>query len=417
MRRLWTASQQLTKKDMTDLTMAETTESKKVSIAVIQDKFSQAEARGLVLPNDRVTPSDYTMGKVIANFQPGGEHRYIEWEEYISKSDEEQARLQHIKPKAGFTFIKTTGNILEGREENTELRRLEEVGIAGQGLLVFEDMMAIRSVAFDIAMVCNKSILDDYTTIFMNALRDTPPPAYRVPTIDEVRLFDKLISEDIFKLVSKGRGTVAEGLTHFLGDGRSNRVWKMLEQVPESFPDRGARRAIQQVAAFDTNTGLFVQTQDQGAAAKSPTVSTASSSVKKDAQGKTLCTWCDKPRDNHPGRNFLKCPKNPNLQKPSPATGSSPSNAPGGQKRKKGDSKGDKGKRRTGVPEHLAGPTVAKREPPSQEHPEGKRFCFDFHTDGKTCTRSPCTNSHLCPKFLADGKICLAGHPIFRHGG
>ena len=409
MRRLWTTCGQMTKNELTSFSQPDNADSKKVSIAVVQDLFVQAEARGLILQSGRVTPSDYTMTKVISNFRVGGEFRHIAWEEYLSKDDEEQARAQNIRPKPGFTFVKT-GSSLEGREENIELRRTEIAGIKGEGILVLEDMLSIRSYAFDIAKVCTKDTLEQYTMLYMNALREQPPPSYRVPTIDEIRLFDKMISEDIYRLVSKNRGTVQEGLEHFLGtEGRANKIWKMLEQVPENYPDRGIKRAIQQVAAFDPQTGKFLSTTP------SPVQSPASASgVKRDSAGKTLCTWCSKPRDNHPGRNFALCPENPNKAKKE-LNVSAPQQSISKKKLGKGKGK-NAGKDRVQVPAHMNDATVAKREAPSEGNLEGRRFCFDFHTEGKSCSRGSCNHSHFCPK-LVGGRVCMEDHPLYKHRG
>ena len=62
------------------------------------------------------------------------------WEERFSRSDENEAFHHHIKFKSGLTIVRVEGNVLEGREKSTELRRTESVTERTVGLIVLADI-------------------------------------------------------------------------------------------------------------------------------------------------------------------------------------------------------------------------------------------------------------------------------------
>eukprot|EP00972_Heterocapsa_arctica_P041011 6044628-Heterocapsa_arctica.AAC.1 len=77
---------------------------------------------------------------------------------------------------------------------------------------------------------------------FLRILKKVPPLAMRAPTINEVKLVDRLIHQDVLSFVAKDEGTLADGLKWYLNDGRSHNLWSLLEAQIEIMPDRGIER-------------------------------------------------------------------------------------------------------------------------------------------------------------------------------
>eukprot|EP00971_Amphidinium_carterae_P027796 548079-Amphidinium_carterae.1 len=61
----------------------------------------------------------------------------------------------------------------------------------------------------------------------------------RAPTLNEARLFDRLVHEQILPHVARNDGTLEAGLRHYLDEGRAHSYWNLLECQPSSTPDRG----------------------------------------------------------------------------------------------------------------------------------------------------------------------------------
>jgi len=177
---------------------------------------------------------------------------------------------------------------------------------------------------------------------------------------------------------------------------------------------------VVQVAAYNTDTGKFTATSPSASSSSKQKETGAppeqrpavTGGVKRDAQGRALCMWCGLPRDNHPKKNFGYCKKKPTVVERTNTQQQS------GGSSSKAEGKGNKGKKgkQVEIPSHMTGTRVARREPPNMDHPEGRRFCFEYHTEGRRCERAGCIHSHRCPVFKDDGSICLGGHPVHRHG-
>jgi len=406
LRRLWMAARTLAKKDIEQMTAdVQDDKPRKISAAVIQDAFAKAARRGIVVPNDRVRPGNVTMSKVLENFRIGGSFRHLEWEEFVSKQDEEQALIQGLKPKTGFKIVQGDSSALEGKADLQELRRVQ---VEEKSFVIFEDTMQLRSLAFDVGEICSKDKVDALYAVYMDAMRSVPPLSFRTPYMSEIRLLDKHIFQDILKNVLDGQGTIEDGITFFLSEpGRANKVWKLCEQMPADYPDRGATQSVSQVAIYDVNTEKYIKEQSATGKSDAP-------AGKKRARSRSpkRCWHCGGTRAEHKDRLFDEC----NAK----AKGSGTAYPPKGRKKAKAAGSGakgkgkDKGKAPASMPSSLVG--CARRTPNSPQHPEGQRFCFDFHNPSATCTRAECKLSHRCPKFVEGDKICMKEHPIYEHG-
>ena len=412
-RRLWLASMTLAKRDMDTLTAdVQDDRPRRISTALINDAFGRAASRGLIMANDRLKPSDGTMSKVMENYRIGGSFRYIEWEEYVSKQDEEDAHEQGMKPKAGYVIVRCEKDSLQGREETKlELRRKE---LGDKQFTALEDVLRLRAIGFDVAELATKNALDVFTEILINALRDHAARGYRPPTLAEGRLFDKLVFNDINRQVSQGFGSVEEGLTWFMSeDGKLNKVWKLLEQMPEYFPDRGTAKPVIQVSMYDTEAGEYKNQQTSDSSERTSVKRKVDSESPAQMSGTKPCRVCGEMRKDHPNRSFDGCNKKARA-KAKGGKGASSSASAGDRNQNSPAQKGGKATSGVKVPDSMK-TGCARREPPSDEHEDGLRFCFDFHDPTKKCERGKtCKLSHRCPKMVS-GRVCMEPHPVYEH--
>ena len=76
-----------------------------------------------------------------------------------------------------------------------------------------------------------------------------------------------------------------------------------------------------------------------------------------------------------------------------------------------------KRKRGGSIPPHMEG--HALQSPPGPGSPFAEDFCWDYHDSNKGCRDvgdgryGACQRLHLCPKFKADGTVCMGKHPVF----
>eukprot|EP00971_Amphidinium_carterae_P343409 6483143-Amphidinium_carterae.1 len=78
----------------------------------------------------------------------------------------------------------------------------------------------------------------------MKTLRRAAPEAMRAPTLNEAKLFDRLVHEQILPHVACGKGSLEDGLKHYLNDGRTHSFWNLLEVQPAGTPDRGIEKSL-----------------------------------------------------------------------------------------------------------------------------------------------------------------------------
>ena len=62
--------------------------------------------------------------------------------------------------------------------------------------------------------------------------------------MNELRKTDRNLFEEILSWVAKGYGTLQAGITYHLDD-RESWVWKLMHQQPESTPDQGVEKTLE----------------------------------------------------------------------------------------------------------------------------------------------------------------------------
>ena len=365
LRRLWEASKSVSKRDLDRLTedRLEGEAPRKVNAVVCADLAAKAEARGLAPQLDTERPGPATIVRVLENFKLGGAFQYIPWEEYVSEEEELRARrLGLTKKEVGFRIV-PAGDNFKGVRTEEDLRR-QRIG----DQVALEETLHVRAVAHEYLELCDFTTYSRLTIEFVRFFRRRPPECMRGPTLNELRLVDRLIHTDILSFVARGEGNLAEGLRWYLGDGRSHRVWDVLEPVLESTPDRGRERPREPPAASGAKDHTALERDHSRPPAK--------------------CRVCGKPRSEHKGRAFCKpIPKDVGTKD----TGRAPLKKDGGPPRT--------------LPAHMQGMAATV---PGQK----TQFCWNFHNPDKGCTVAKCKRSHKRPTYV-NGKVCMKAHTAF----
>eukprot|EP00972_Heterocapsa_arctica_P081513 12016577-Heterocapsa_arctica.AAC.1 len=89
----------------------------------------------------------------------------------------------------------------------------------------------------------------ELTEIYIRAFRRRQPDLMRGPTLNEIRLVDRLIHTDVLTYYAKNEGSLLDGLRWFMSnEGRRHRVWDVMEGQMENFPDRGVEKPMKSLA-------------------------------------------------------------------------------------------------------------------------------------------------------------------------
>ena len=382
LRKLWELSRHVAKRELEKQaeSLGDGEPPKKVGTIVLADLEAKALSRGHGPFEVHEKPGPQCMAKLLANFRVEGAWRHLEWEEYTSEDEERRAaRLGLVKSERTVRFAQASGGVLSLAVGETPELRASRV----EDLLLLQDVLLVRAVSLEFAEIGRLPTYLRLTSEYTKALKLDVPERFRRPTLSEVRLVDRLIHEEILPHVARGVGTVDEGLTFFLGPGRTHRIWDLLKPVPEIVPDQGQERRVKVPVSGTSSSPAPKQPGAARAAQDSP----------------TLCWVCQKPRDDHENRRF--CEKGAGKSsKPKRAAGP-------GKGRKDGKGSGHQGSK-TELPANCA-----VRTPPTPAHRHGQRFCEEFHTKNGSC-RGGCNKSHLCPRFV-DAGICMKAHAAYDH--
>lgn len=385
LRRLWEASKTTAKHDLEALTQDKFEGPSRVSAPVLADMEARAVARGLPRLGDTEKPGALALAKVVDNFRAGGQFKYLAWEEFTSRDDEARAERQGLTRKESTLRFTIKDGSLAAEPGVPQFKKASVSDI-----VMLEDCLKVRAAAHDIADVASYDLYVRLTSSFLRTLKKEPPDRMRGPTLNEVRLVDRLIHEEVLEHVAKEEGNLNDGLEWYLGAGSSHKVWDFLEPVALEVPDRGVERAHAKRKA-ESALSLAGAASSGGLPAAPP-----------GAKEVALCFVCGRTRKEHPKGRF--CPQ------PSAAA------AEGKGAGAKGDGKKKKAAKPPGelTDDGFRPPAgCAIRTPPSPTNQGGTKFCWEFHgvRGKKECKHAHCNRSHQCPKFKG-GVVCMGSHRL-----
>jgi len=278
-RRLWTVSKDTSKKE---LEKKDEEEAPKVTRLVLMDLESKAVNRGMDAPvSDVDRPSTYCMGKVMGI---PTHCTYLDWETYSTLDDEESAIRAGKKPTK--TSLEVSGQTLKLTQQGSDFSTSKV-----EDLVRMQEVLKIRSVAHEMAGLVSTAVYQRYTNMYVTKLRQTTPHQMRKPTLNEVRMVDRLIHREAMQRLARGQNSLEETFLWFLSiNGRQHKYWNFLEPQVASLPDQGVQ------------VGDFKHPKEPAYPPPGPPVPTAVEQTKAVGQGK--CSVCGKTRADHPRKQF-----------------------------------------------------------------------------------------------------------------
>jgi hypothetical protein len=153
-------------------------------------------------------------------------------------------------------------------------------------VLAVQDALKIRSVALTMCELVPFDTSESWNQVLIRSLKQEVPVAMRLPTINEVRLVDRLVFDYVGRFAATRQSTLARGLAYFCSEqARNHELLSQLKIKLSTMPCQGV----------ESKTGL------RQTPAVVPEASTPATS------GSTICTVCGKPRKDHENRRF--CPR------------------------------------------------------------------------------------------------------------
>ena len=120
------------------------------------------------------------------------------------------------------------GKNLTLREGDVELELQSKV----TGLITLQETLGLRARSFAMLKLASFEVLRKLTGKFTSVARQTCPAGMRPPTINEVRLFDRTMWEQILKWKAHSSGEIDEGLSRYLTNPQAE-LWRLVEAVME----------------------------------------------------------------------------------------------------------------------------------------------------------------------------------------
>ena len=239
LRKLWTMASTASKKAMERLVNGEEDSKQKITITMAQELEDKAIDQGMPAPgSDKERPSLHALGRVQSNFGPNGNFAHLPWECYMNMEVEGQLRRAGKLPKDKKEIV-LDGVKLGFKADEVDVMDLVNV----VDLLTLQDVFEIRARAFHMLDVCKYQTSLHYSGRIISRLRATTAEGMRAPTMNEARRADREIMSEVLKWVSKGKGSVELGLTHYVSHPEEE-LWKLLAQQVEGHPDQGKERPV-----------------------------------------------------------------------------------------------------------------------------------------------------------------------------
>ena len=412
----------------------------KPSISYVNELRGQAAMRGVVDRSDRDMVGSQCIINTLENFRVvSGKFRYMEFEEFTNMEEEEFLAENSSAGRQGDSSVKLLvgeGGLPSAQSEGDEpafefkLKQLSDNNFDIIAETLIAETFVLKEKAHDIVQVCLRESMAQLHQIYMDAMRETPKMGFRSVTFNEVRRLDIVMSKDIFKYFSRGEGSYDDGLYFYLqGDGKNNVIWKLLESPFEDAPDRGVegppaslRSAPASsmpgpsIVAKRTFSEMDQDNTPEGFAAKRRAMPKPASRLPH------CCSECWHPRSLHHKRVFCDRRVEQGDTKVAKTKGAGRAaskvsgKASGGGFERNGAKVARKGV--TNVPNFMHDKAVLEV---SQDHPQGRKYCFNFHDPNASCNKpswdkpNKCELSHRCPVYKISGEVCNMAHAQYDH--
>ena len=431
LRRLWECSRAASKKDMDSMVSTDrTTAPKRLSAPMYNSMITKALANGMPELDEFNTPGPLTVAKVLNNFNLDSGYQHLNWEEYVSATDEDQVRrFGHTESRKGFKIFRGPGGAVMGLEDEFNIVS----DFIEDDFEAIRDIFALRANAHAIAEICPHKSYTDLQNLYVSSYKAKAMLGFRGITLNEVRHTDRVLHDEMLPHCAAGYN-IAEALAWYTANRNTHKIFHSLDSVSKGTPDRGVESPP--MARGGTTSELAQEWPVGGGAAASHSWQPNQGKGGQGQKGKTkspkpkwpadapkgagsedpaVCLKCGHTRSEHHNKKFCYMAPGEMQRARAQKKGSDKKGKSGGK------SKQPRVGRRGEVPEWMRGCAEVANVGPSK--PRGDTFCWNYHDPSKTrgCRDSHdepsvgvCGQLHLCPKFnntSAQG-ICLGKHKI-----
>ena len=237
LRKLWAMAREVCKAEIESLTTGDT-ETPRAKVGVANSLAMEATAirEGMPTPtSDAERPSLYTLSKVTKSLvPPGANYEHLSWENFISMEEEGVLTRQNKMPKNRPELVISNAKVAV--KEKTEDG--DPPGSMIQGGDSMRRTLELRARAFAMVEAAPYKVYRSLHDRYLSKLESSVPDGMRVPTINELRRFDRLLHEEILRWLSRNVGQLSEAIQYYL-DHDEQALWRLVDPVVSTLPDQG----------------------------------------------------------------------------------------------------------------------------------------------------------------------------------
>eukprot|EP00435_Cladocopium_sp_Y103_P009771 s2693_g2.t1 len=234
-RKLWLLSKELCKSELESLASGESSGKSKVTLTAAVTMEQDAVSRGMPAPvSDSERPSLYTLSKMVKSFVgPGAAYEYLSWETFLSQEEQDRMERTGVMPKTKNELV-----LSKDRAVIQEKDRDDPPVAATSGMEVMRKRLELRARAACMVGLAQYGTYRALHDRFCSKLLGEVPEGMRPPTSQEVRRFDRTLHQEVLRWLSRGVGTMDDGIGYYLTHEEQG-IWRLLDAVVGGLPDQG----------------------------------------------------------------------------------------------------------------------------------------------------------------------------------
>lgn len=235
LRRLWQFAKETAKGDIERMASGDETH-RKVTMLESNAMENDAVKRGLPPPgSDRDRPSLFTLNKLGKALQnPGATYEVIPWESYISKDEEDRLIRDGKMPKGTHTeLVLSKDKVVAKDQSGGDVPGVEKV----EDMEKLRHRLELRARSMELLDLCSYGVFRSLSDKYYGKLNATVPSGMRAPTLNEIRRFDREMQMNIYRHLSRGKGTLQDAIKYYVD--KDDSLWRLLDPVVSNLPDQG----------------------------------------------------------------------------------------------------------------------------------------------------------------------------------
>eukprot|EP00435_Cladocopium_sp_Y103_P051475 s448_g16.t1 len=238
LRKLWLLSKELCKGELEKLASGGEGGKVKITLTSAVAMEQEAVAKDMPMPvTDAERPSLFTLSKMVKSFVgPGATHEYLSWEVFLSQEEQDHMERSGAMPKAKNELVlsKDRAVLQEKDGKDPPIEPTSDMEVMRKRL----ELRARSACMVGLAQYSTYRALHDR---YCSKILQQVPEGMRGPTIQEVRRFDRTLHQELLRWLSRGVGSMDNGVGYHLAHEELG-LWRLLDAVVQTLPDQGIDR-------------------------------------------------------------------------------------------------------------------------------------------------------------------------------